>query len=428
MQDVIVVGGGFAGVAAAREAVAAGRSVLLVEARDRLGGRTWSSEWHGEPMEYGGQYVHWHQPHTFTEISRAGIELEILSDPAETAWWVGDERRIGTMAQRDEIARRGWDQFVDGVERALPLPHSPLAAISELARFDRISIAERLDQLDLGEEERDVLAAELESVSSAPLEDAGAVAVLRWHALSGYSLWLTQFAGGRVSMRAPTRELLESVAAGARCERRLGTRVVAVRQRSGDVELETEAGELMSARAVVVAVPLNVLSAIEFEPQLSEAKREAIAAGQASRGVKLFIRARGEPVARNTIRPGHPFGYLTTEELYDDGSQLMLGFGLDAGLCAIDDLGWVQRELDRIVPGYEVLDATMHDWLADEYARGTWAVHRPGWYEHHHAAMQRPEGRVVLASSDIADGWSGFIDGALESGMRAGRRAAALTR
>ena len=54
-------------------------------------------------------------------------------------------------------------------------------------------MAERLAELELEEEERDVLAAELESVAHGRLSEAGAVAILRWHALSGYSLELTQF-------------------------------------------------------------------------------------------------------------------------------------------------------------------------------------------------------------------------------------------
>jgi monoamine oxidase len=87
----------------------------------------------------------------------------------------------------------------------------------------------------------------------------------------------------------------------------------------------------------------------------------------------------------------------------------------------------VQRQLDEILPGYSVLAATAHDWLADPYSRGTWAIHRPGWYEHHHAAMQAPEGRVLLAGSDIANGWAGFIDGAIESGLRAGAAAVRLS-
>jgi monoamine oxidase len=278
----------------------------------------------------------------------------------------------------------------------------------------------------LSEEERDVLTAELESLAHAPLDQAGAVSVLRWHALSGYSLELTQFTGGRVTIVGGTRALLDAIAATAPFERRLNSTVTAVTQRGDRVEVETREAGGFAARAVVVAVPLNALGAIEFTPRLSEDKRRAIALGQASRGIKIFIRARGEPVAHNTVRPHHPFGYLGTEWVNGDGSQLLIGFGPDAERCDPGDVAALQGQLEAILPGYEVLDATAHDWLSDEMSRGTWAIHRPGWYEHHHAAMQIPEGRVLLAGSDIANGWAGFIDGAIESGIRAGAWAAAL--
>jgi monoamine oxidase len=182
----------------------------------------------------------------------------------------------------------------------------------------------------------------------------------------------------------------------------------------------------LAAAAVVVAVPLNALGAIEFRPALSEGKRRAVALGQASRGIKIFIRAAGEARAHNAIRPGHPFGYLDTELLLDDGTQVLIGFGPDAAALDAGDLPAVQRALDDILPGYRALDATAHDWLADEFAQGTWAIHRPGWYSDHHAEMGRPEGRLVLAGGDIADGWAGFMDGAIESGLRAGRLATRL--
>ena len=175
---------------------------------------------------------------------------------------------------------------------------------------------------------------------------------------------------------------------------------------------------------MVVAVPLNTLGAIGFEPQLSPSKQAAIVGGQAARGSKIFIRARGEQVRHNVIRPGHPFGYLDTEVLLAGGDQLLIGFGPDATRVDAGDLCGVQRALDDILPGYEVVGATAHDWLADEFAGGTWAIHRPGWYTTHHAEMQRPDGRVLLAGSDLANGWSGFIDGAIESGLRAGAWAA----
>jgi monoamine oxidase len=425
-HDVIVVGGGFTGVTAAREVALRGRSVLLLEARDRLGGRTWSADWNGIPVEYGGAWVHWHQPHTWSEITRAGLKVDLSEDAQRAHWWVGGERRSGTIAERDAIADRGWNRFVDGVRAALPNPHDPLLALDELARFDRLTIAERLDELELGEEERAVLEAELESLAHGPLDEAGAVSVLRWHALSGYSLALTQYTGGRVTLAEGTAALLESIRTAAPVETRLEAPVAAVRPSGDRVEVETRAGELHDAAAVVVAVPLNVLGTIAFEPTLSDGKQEAVALGQTSRGVKIFLRARGGDVLENAIRPGHPFGYLDTELLLGDGTQLQIGFGTGVAPCDPGDVPAVQQALDGILPGYELVDATAHDWVSDEYARGTWAIHRPGWYTRHHAEMRRPEGRIVLAGSDLANGWSGFIDGAIESGLEAGARAAAL--
>jgi pseudooxynicotine oxidase len=418
--DVIVVGGGFAGVTAARECALRGRRALLLEARDRLGGRTWSAHWNGFPVEYGGAWVHWHQPHTFSELTRAGLTVSVSGNAGRAHWHVGDERREGTIEERDAIARRGWDRFVEGVREALPQPHAPLTALPELARFDRMTIADRIDELELDPEERDVLAAELESVAHGRLTEAGAVSILRWHALSGNSLELAQFTGGRVTIDAGTVALLGAIADAAPFERRLATPVAAVVRDGEQVEVHTRAGDTLLADRAVVAVALNALGGIEFSPPLPEDKRRAIELGQASRGIKVMIHARGEDVVQNSIRLGHPFGYLDSEILVGDGTQLMIGFGADAELCDPTDIAAMQASLDEILPDYEVLDATAHDWLADEFSAGTWAIHRPGWYEHHHAAMRRPEGNVILAGSDLATGWAGFIDGAIESGLQAG--------
>jgi pseudooxynicotine dehydrogenase len=420
MIDVIVIGGGFAGVTAAREATLGGKNTLLLEARGRLGGRTWTNRWNDTDIEMGGGWVHWHQPHVWAEITRAGLGVELGEDAQISSWFAGDERREGPITERDAIAERGWDQFVDGVLDALPLPHDPLSAQEKLARFDRQTIADRLGELDLDEEERDVLRAELESLAHGHLDDAGAVAVLRWHALSGGSLALTQQTGGRITFLDGTQSLVRTIATKASFEIRLETPVAAVEQTDGRVDVHTRAGETIEAARVVVAVPLNALGGIEFDPPLSDTKRDAIELGQASRGVKIFIHARGEAVYTNGIKPEHPFGYLDTEIIYPDGTQLMIGFGYDAEICDASDLAAVQRQLDEIIPGYEAIAATAHDWLTDEFSRGTWAIHRPGWYTNYHAEMQRPEGSVLIAGSDFANGWAGFMDGAIESGLRAG--------
>ena len=74
--DVVIVGGGFAEVTAARELTMRGRSAVLVEARDRLGGRTYTADHDGHAMELGGTWVHPEQPHVGAEISRNGMETE----------------------------------------------------------------------------------------------------------------------------------------------------------------------------------------------------------------------------------------------------------------------------------------------------------------------------------------------------------------
>jgi monoamine oxidase len=425
VQDVIVIGGGFAGVTAARESALGGAETLLLEARDRLGGRTWTRRWNDTDIELGGGWVHWHQPHVWAEITRAGLGVEIGEGAARASWYAGDERREGSIAERDAIAERGWNQFVADVDDVMPLPHDPLHAGEKLERLDRQTIAARLEELELDTEEHDVLSAELESLAHGPLDDAGAVSVLRWHALSGGSLALTQQTGGRVTFADGTRSLVEAIAGKVAYEKRLSTPVAAVSQADGRVEVHTRAGETIPARKAIVAVPLNALGGIEFDPPLSETKRAGIELGQASRGIKIFIHARGEPLFVNGIKPGHPFGYLDTEVIYPDGTQLMIGFGYDEEICDAADLAAVQGHLDDIIPGYEAIAATAHDWLGDEFSRGTWAIHRPGWYTDYHAEMQRPEGSVLLAGSDFANGWAGFMDGAIESGLRAGAWATA---
>src|SRR5579884_2602136 len=87
--DVVVVGAGFAGVTAARELRQRGHRVAVLEARDRLGGRTWTSTFAGQPVELGGTWVHWLQPHVWAEITRYG--LPVTESPRADEWrlWIG---------------------------------------------------------------------------------------------------------------------------------------------------------------------------------------------------------------------------------------------------------------------------------------------------------------------------------------------------
>src|SRR6516165_12015691 len=96
--DVIVIGAGFAGLVAARELGRAGLDVLVLEARDRVGGRTWTDRRLGHDLELGGTWVHWVQPHTWAEMTRYGRQIT-TSPAAGQAYWLGagGALRTGTL-------------------------------------------------------------------------------------------------------------------------------------------------------------------------------------------------------------------------------------------------------------------------------------------------------------------------------------------
>jgi len=81
----------------------------------------------------------------------------------------------------------------------------------------------------------------------------------------------------------------------------------------------------------------------------------------------------------------------------------------------------LEAALQLFVPEIEVLDFTHHDWVADPYALGTWCGLRPNQTSRYLAQAQASEGRLHFAGADIANGWRGFMDGAIESGLRAAR-------
>ena len=111
--DAIVLGAGFAGVTAARELRTNGLRVLLLEARPRIGGRTFTSEVGGHDVELGGAFVHWTQPHVWAEITRYGLEIEeaALTAPPRSAWVTSGELREGSFDDFSLLAFRGAGAF-----------------------------------------------------------------------------------------------------------------------------------------------------------------------------------------------------------------------------------------------------------------------------------------------------------------------------
>lgn len=421
--DVAIVGAGFAGLAAARELRWLGRSAIVLEARDRIGGRTWTDERLGTVLELGGTWVHWLQAHVWTEVTRYGLETVATPWPDRVIWIAGGERRFGSL---DEYVAR----FAKAAERLLadamdvfPFPFTPFAN-PELATVDRLSIADRVESCAFTDDERDLVLAVLASNLSADPADTALTHMLRVASLIGSIDKLDEVSTG-YRLAGGARSLAEAIARDAHADVRLSADVIAIDHEDGEVVLETSLGDRIRAPVAIVTVPINALRRIEFWPELSASKQRVASQGQASRGVKAWARVRGvEAPFLAFAPPPAPFAAVQSVEEVD-GDWLVVCFGADADLIDPTDREGIEAALRGWLPDVEVAAATGHDWTHDPYSGETWLMFRPGQLSGGLRELQRPEAGVHLAGSDYATGWAGFIDGAIESGLHVARQIAA---
>jgi len=123
---------------------------------------------------------------------------------------------------------------------------------------------------------------------------------------------------------------------------------------------------------------------------------------------------------------GHPF-VLVQYDRPIDGDHIAVAFGSNASAVDGSSPSEVERVLRTWLPDIEVLEVATHNWTKDDLYRGTWAVPGPGQLREQLDAIEARDGRVLLAGADIASGSYALIDGAIATGVRAGRDAAALS-
>jgi len=422
--DVVVIGAGFAGLVAARELGRAGLEVIVLEARDRVGGRTWTDRRLGHDLELGGTWVHWVQPHTWAEMTRYGRQIT-TSPAAGQAYWLGagGALRTGTLDEFMALIAAGQQAIVDDVRAAIPRGIDPAAG--QIGELDALSIADRLDALGLDEEARSANEAVWVGHVNARLDQVGLSSALRWAAAAGGHWQLMHEASATYRVVGGMSGFTRAIAADVAGQIRLGTTVRRVAQTADRAVVTCADGAQARARRVISTLPVNAIAGVEWEPGLPGAWQRANAETVASQGVKVWVRASGRVprfVAYASQR--HPISVLKTE-FADDDATVLVGFGPDHTQLDVTSVAAVQAAVDAMRPGLKVLDVAAHDWMKDPLSRTTWMTHRPGQLTRDLAGLQQPAGVVHFASSDNASLWGGFIDGAIESGLREARRVAA---
>jgi monoamine oxidase len=215
--------------------------------------------------------------------------------------------------------------------------------------------------------------------------------------------------------------LAKAIAEDSSADIRLNARVTSVRHDSDGATVTYGDGEEIRAQKVVVTLPQNILHKLDVKPALSEGKLAPSREKTASQGVKAWIRIKGpiKPFFAYSAQD-KPLSVIRTE-FVSDTDAVLVGFGADANRIDVTDKDQVQEAIRVWRDDLEVLEVTGHKWGEDPYAEETWQIQRPGQLTKYHSEQQASEGALHFASGDIANIWAGFFDGAIESGLRAGR-------
>jgi monoamine oxidase len=432
--DVVVVGAGFAGLAAARELIRLGHDVLILEGRDRVGGRSYTSHIAGVPVDMGGTFVGPTQDAVLAFAADLGIPtVPTYHNGANLIRWRGAIRSYsGTIPRLSlggliDLARVRW-QFAR-IARTVSLAEPWTAR--RAAELDGQSLGGWLGSVRAGATARDLLAIMTRVTWGCEPDDVSMLHAARYVRAAGGLDRMLDVENGAQQDRfsAGTQHIADTAAA------ELGDRVVLeaavqrIEHHENGVRVTTEK-HCAEARFVVVAIPPAQRSGIEFTPPLPAEHQELITHWPQGKLSKAYV-AYATPFWRDNGYSGEALSdegpvFITFDvSPQPDGPGVLLGF-VDArtfdGLSADERR---QRALDCFASlfGDEALtplDYIDHRWGAEEFAAGgpTAAV-PPGSWTRYGPWLRRPVGPIHWAGTETADEWTGFLDGAVRSGQRA---------
>jgi monoamine oxidase len=388
---VAVVGAGLAGLAAAEALLRGGREVVVLEARDRVGGRVWSQRLqNGATVEMGAEFIL--PGNTVLEDTAARLGLGLW----EKGMAYGHrEPRGGGAVTADELRAAAAQ-----IERALADP--------AVAAGSAAALLERLDQPPAV---REAIRARVEISAAAP---AGEVAA---HDLAGVAAFSDapshSIAGGNQALASALAKPL-----GDRLH--LRTAVQGVAWGDDGVRLQTSDGEL-DAAAVVVAVPATLAGEIRFAPELPAGLRHALGTVRYGHAAKLFVPLRERPPTSAVLAVPERYWTWTARAGADVQPVVSAFAGSRAALARLTvqdgPENWL-ASLASLRPDLELQSeqALLSTWTDDPWARAAYSVHTS---ETRDDELSRRHGPLVLAGEHTAGPYAALMEGALRSGLRA---------
>jgi monoamine oxidase len=435
--SVLVAGAGLAGLAAARDLLARGAAVTVIDVRDRVGGRVWTIRdgfADGQHAEAGGDMIDGDQ-HAIRELAgELGLKLTRI---LKGGFGYVRADQAGRPKMLPRHAKRGWERLADelsGLTKPYNLAErrwdSPITA--ELARR---SVAAWLDQAKADADLR-ATATGLRGFFLADPDELSLIALVDQFSESDAPApgALYRIEGGNDRLAAALAEPL-----GDRLH--LATDVVALSHRGKVVRVSVKNNRALAqinCDYAILALPATLLRRMPITPALPAQQHEAIVRlkyGRATKTLlqfsKRFWRAAGRPRAFGSPLP---FGAVWDGNEEQRGRagilSLLAGGGASDATQAIvakhgargltDALDWFGSKDSELLASRQIV------WEQDPFARGGYAYFDPGFDPSLRAWLSRPAGRLFFAGEHTSVKWQGYMNGAVESGRRAAAEVAAV--
>ena len=431
-MDTVVIGAGLSGLVAARELAAAGQEVCVLEARERVGGRTLNQDiGDGEIVEAGGQWVGPTQDRVNALIAELGLTTHPTHVTGENVLeWNGRVRRYrGTIPRVSPAALADFGQAqlrLDEMAKRVPLDAPWRAA--RATEWDRTTFGAWLARNTATSGARELMRVVCEGVWATAAEDVSLLHFLFYVHSAGGLDTLVRSEGGAQQDRVVGGTQLISVELAKGLDVRLGE---PVREIEWGADRVTVNG--ITARRCVVALPPTMQLRIRFDPPLP-ARRDHLLQRMPAGAVIKCHAVYDEPFWRADGLSGQGGSDVGPANLVFDNSPpggrpgVILAF-LE-GPQARELGAWPAAERRRAVldllgrlfgPRAESPRAYYEqDWGAEEFTRGCYgAFLPPGTWTRLGDALRAPVGPFHWAGAEHATRWSGYMDGAVRSGEAA---------
>lgn len=441
VHDVVIVGAGLSGLVAGRLLAARGTSVLILEARARVGGRTLSVPLHHGIADLGGQWISPGQDRIAALAHDLGATTFVQHRHGRVIISRSARPRIPLLGEL-ELAYRM--RQLERLSRTIP-PGAPLSAPCA-AEWDRISLAEHLARLRTMRA-RETLTMITELLFAAEPAELSFLHFLHVLAATGGltgsnrpSRAADAGAGPHAGAGAGTDEHRVTGGAQSLCTRmaallgervRLGARVTAITQHPGHISVSGPGGEHRAQR-VILALPPPLITRIAIAPPLPAARARACGRITLAPVIKCVL-AYEQPFWRHSGCSGEaysPAGHIraVVDHTAADGSAPALQafiVGPAARALAHRPAGErrrvVQQQLVTIFGDHAEHPVAYvdHAWPADPDSAGCVGIMGPGALTGSTDDVRTPVGRIHFAGAETAVRWPSYLDGAVEAGQRA---------